>query len=192
MFFSFSSSCAGKIKHQRRWWWEYIKVAYSLQLPLLAPVKVGRLPVGLLLLLQLLALLLDFRFKFYILLSSVHQHPGDALHKWLINNIQHSCSPPQARRCRSRWREWGEYPPTSPNKSKSETGWIKIRHCSTVSRYKLGLIDAKNQPVLEIHQSSATIKSRSNELAHRCRQSSYFLKGGKSIHIILQRWHWHF
>ena len=50
-----------------------------LNLPLLAPVQVGGLPVSLLLLLQLLGLFLYLCLQFLVFLSSVDEDPGDAL-----------------------------------------------------------------------------------------------------------------
>ena len=50
-----------------------------LNLPLLAPLQVGGLPVSLLLLLQLLGLLLYLCLEFLVFLSSVYEDPGDAL-----------------------------------------------------------------------------------------------------------------
>ena len=52
-----------------------------LDLPLLAPVQVGRLSVSLLLLLQLLGLLLYLSLEFLVLLCSVDKQPGDSLHE---------------------------------------------------------------------------------------------------------------
>jgi hypothetical protein len=61
---------------------EWIKdrvATHRFKLSLLAPVQVGGLAVGLLLLLELLALLLDLGLELLVFLGPIDEHPCDAL-----------------------------------------------------------------------------------------------------------------
>ena len=58
---------------------------HLLQFLLFAPVQDAGLPVGLLLLLQLLGLLLYLQLQLLVLLRPVHQHPGHTLPNRLLN-----------------------------------------------------------------------------------------------------------
>ena len=52
-----------------------------LDLPLLAPIQVTGVPMGFLLLLQLLGLLFYLSLEFLVLLCSVDKQPSDSLHE---------------------------------------------------------------------------------------------------------------